>query len=164
MGYSARFRTCHSNMETLDGLAISGPMYLITATQACNLCGKENTIAALATKGLIDPDEPQEEGDGYLLSYVEDLPADVLDAVRKRHPNFEIRHSLTAESDYFMTICECGGHYGDHYVQKQILNQAFRAPSELKVEKLFDSGNWTIPCGYSQSLEVGDLLDETVNR
>jgi len=146
-------------METLDGLAISGPLYLISATQACNLCSKENTIAALATKGLIDPDEPQEEGDGYLLSYIADLPADVLDAVTKSHPNFEIRHSLTAESDYFMTICECGGHYGDHYVMKQIINQAFRAPSELKVEKLFESGNWIVPCGYRPSLEVGDLLD-----
>lgn len=146
-------------MGTLDGLAIYGPLFLISATQACNLCSKENTIAALATKSLIDPDEPQAEGDGNLLSYVADLPADVLDAITKRHPNFEIRRSLTAESDYFMTICECGGHYGDHYVQKQILNQAFRAPSELKVEKLFDSGNWTIPCGYSQSLEIGELLD-----
>lgn len=128
--------------------------------QACNLCCKENTIAALATKGLTDPDEPQAKGDGYLLCYVADLPADVLDAVTKRHPNFEVRHSLTAESNYFMTICKCGGHYGDHYVQKQILNQAFRAPSKLKVEKLFDAGNWKIPCGYSPSLEIGDLLDE----
>lgn len=146
-------------METLDGLSIFGPLYLISATQPCNLCGKENAIVALATKGLSDPDEPHEEGDGYLLSYVADLPADVLEAVSKRHPNFEISHSLTADSDYFMTICECGAHYGDHYVQKQILNQAFRAPVELKVEKLFDTGNWTIPCGYSPSLEVGELLD-----
>lgn len=146
-------------METLDGLTISGPLYLVSSIQPCNLCNKENTVAALATKHLEDPDEPQEEGDGYLLSYVADLPTDVLDAVAKHHPNFEIRHSLTAESDYFMTICECGGHHGDHYVQKQILNQAFRAPGELKVEKLFDSGNWTIPCGYSPSLEVGEQLD-----
>jgi len=58
-----------------------------------------------------------------------------------------------------MTTCECGGHYGDRYVQKQILNQAFRTPSELKVKQLFDSGNWTIHCGYSQSLEIGNLLD-----
>lgn len=146
-------------METLDGLNISGPLYLISSIQPCNLCNKENTVAALATKHLEDPDGPQEEGDGYLLSYVAGLPTDVLEAVAKRHPNFEIRHSLTAESDYFMSICECGGHHGDHYVQKQILNQAFRAPGELKVEKLFDSGNWTIPCGYSPSLEVGELLD-----
>lgn len=146
-------------MEILDGLSITGPLYLVSTTQPCNLCSKENTIAALATKGLSDPAEPQEDGDGYLLSYVEDLPAEVLLSVTKHHPNFEIRHSLTAESDYFMTICECGGHYGDHYVQKQILNQAFRAPSELKVEQLFDSGNWTIPCGYSPSLEIGELLD-----
>lgn len=146
-------------METPDGLAISGPLYLVSASQACNLCGKENTISALATRGLIDPDELQEEGVGYLLSYVEDLPADVLVAVAKHHPNFEVRHSVTAESDYYMTICECGGHYADHYVQRQILNQAFRTPSELKVEKLFDSGHWIIPCGYSQSLEIGELLD-----
>lgn len=34
-------------------------------------------------------------------------------------------------------------------MQKQILNQVFRAPDEFKVEMLFDSGNWTIPRGYS---------------
>lgn len=148
-------------MKTVDGLAISGPLYLITATQPCNLCHKENIIIALATKGVSDSDEPQEEGDGYLLSYVADLPADVLDAVLKRHPNFEIHHSLTAGSDYYMTICECGRHYGDHYVQKQILLQAFRAPGELKVEMLFDSGSWTILCDYSPSLEIGYLLGES---
>lgn len=159
LGYSATFSRYLTTMETLDGLAIFGPLYLVSATQPCNLCSKENTIVALATKGLSDPDEIQEEGDGYLLSYVADLPPDVLDAVTKRYPNFEVRHSLTAESDYYMTICECGGHYGDHYVMKQIVNQAFRSPSELKVEKLFDAGSWIIPCGYSPSLEVGDLLD-----
>lgn len=102
-----------------------------------------------------DPDELQEDDGGYLLSYVEGLPAEVLEAIAKRHPNFEIRYSLTAETDYYMTICECGGHYGDHYVRKQILIQALRAPAALKVEKLSDSGNWIIPCGYS--LEIGEL-------
>lgn len=146
-------------METLDGLFISGPLYLVSTNQPCNLCSKENVVVALATNGLSDPDGLQEDDGGYLLSYVEGLPADVLEAIAKHHPNFEIQHSLTAETDYYMTICECGGHYGDHYVQKQILHQAFRAPAALKVEKLSESGNWTIPCGYRQSLEIGELLD-----
>ncbi len=113
ISYSFAHLKLGRTMNNEEGITIYAPLFLVSSTQACNLCGKENTIAALATKSLIDPDEPQEEGDGYLLSYVADLPADVLDAVTKRHPNFEIRHSLTAESDYFMTICECGGHYGD---------------------------------------------------
>lgn len=147
-------------METLDGLTISAPLYLVSATQTCNLCNKENEVVALATRHLEDSDEPLEKDDGYLLCYIEDLPAELLEAVAKRHPNFEICHSLTAESDYYMTICKCGGHYGDHYVHKQLLDQAFRTPDELKVDKLFDSGIWTIPCGYSPCLSVGELLDK----
>lgn len=146
-------------METIEGLAISGPLYLVSATQPCNLCGKENTVVALATKHL-DAGDEQEEADGFLLTYIEELPREVLGEVLKCHPNFDLRRSLTAGDTYFMTICECGGHYGDHYVQKQLLNQAFRTPGELKVEKLLLDGSWVIPCGYSQSLSVGELLDQ----
>lgn len=149
-------------METIEGLAVSGPLYLVSATQPCNLCGKENTVVALATKHLDTEDERDDE-DGFLLSYIEELPAEIVNEILKRHPNFEIRRSLTADDSYFMTICECGGHYGDHYVQKQLLNQAFRTPVELKVEKLLAEGSWVIPCGYSQSLSVGELLGGTEN-
>lgn len=92
-------------------------------------------------------------------SYVEELPAEVLGEVLKRHPNFSIRHSMAAGDSYFMTICECGGHYGDHYVHKRLLNLAFRAPDEITAQELPLAGTWVIPCAFSQSISVSELLD-----
>lgn len=119
-------------------------------------------VAALATNNL-SIEEEQEE-DGFLLSYVEELPAEMLSEILKRHPNFAIRHSMTADNSYFMTFCECGGHYGDHYVHKLLLNLAFRAPDEITVQELPLAGAWVIPCAYSQSISVGKLLDRVANR
>ena len=111
--------------------------------------------------------EEQEE-DGFLLSYVEELPAELLGEILKHHPNFAIRHSMTAGDSYFMTVCECGGHFGDHYVQKRLLNLAFRTPDEISVQELPLDGTWVIPCAYSQSISVSKLLDRariwTANR
>lgn len=149
-------------MDTIEGIAVGSPLFLISAMQPCNLCGKENMVAALATNNL-STEEEQEE-DGFLLSYVEELPAEVLGEILKRHPNFAIRHSMTAGDSYFMTICECGGHYGDHYVHKRLLNLAFRAPDEITAQELPLAGTWVIPCAYSQSISVGELLDRVEIR
>lgn len=54
-------------MDTIEGISVSAPLFLICAMQPCNLCGKENMVAALATNNL-SPEEEQEE-DGFLLSY-----------------------------------------------------------------------------------------------
>jgi len=149
-------------MDTIDGISVSAPLFLISAMQPCNLCGKENMVAALATNNL-SADKEQEE-DGFLLSYVEELPAELLGEILKRHPNFAIRHSMTAGDSYFMTVCECGGQYGDHYVHKQLLNQAFRTPDEITIQELPLAGVWVIPCAYSQSLSVGELLNQVATR
>jgi hypothetical protein len=144
-------------MDTIEGITVSAPLFLISTMQPCNLCGNENMVAALATNNLSAEEEQEEEG--FLLSYVEDLPAELLGEILKRQPNFAIRHSMTAGDSYFMTVCECGGQYGDHYVHKQLLNQAFRAPDEITVQELPLAGTWVIPCAYSQSISVGELLD-----
>lgn len=147
-------------MDTVEGISVSAPLFLISAMQPCSLCGKENKVAALATNNL----SVEEEDDGFLLSYVEQLPAELLDEIHKRHPNFAIRYSMTAGDSYFMTVCQCGGHYGDHYVHKQLLNQAFRAPDDVTVQELPLAGTWVIPCAFSQSLSVGELLDREAIR
>lgn len=149
-------------MDTIDGISVSAPLFLISAMQPCNLCGKENMVAALATNNLSA--EEEQEKDGFLLSYVEELPAELLGEILKRHPNFAIRHSMTAGDSYFMTVCECGGQYGDHYVHKQLLNQAFRTPDKITVQQLPIAGIWVIPCAYSQSLSVGELLNQVAIR
>ena len=157
LGYSSALSCSTRIMDTIDGISVSAPLFLISAMQICNLCGKENMVAALATNNLSAKEEQEE--DGFLLSYVEELPAGLLGEILKHHPNFVIRHSMTAGDSYFMTVCECGGHYGDHYVHKQLLNQAFRAPDEITAQELPLAGTWVIPCAYSQSISVGELLD-----
>ena len=141
-------------MDTIDGISVSAPLFLISAMQPCNLCGKENMIAAFATNNLSVKEEQEE--DGFLLSYVEELPAELLGEILKHHPNFAIRHSMTAGDSYFMTVCECGGHF------------AFRTPDEISVQELPLDGTWVIPCAYSQSISVSKLLDRariwTANR
>lgn len=157
LGYSSAFSRSARTMDTIEGISVSAPLFLISAMQSCNLCGKANRVTALATKNL-SVEEEQEE-DGFLLSYVQELPAELLGEILKRHPNFGIRHSMTTGDSYFMTFCECGGHYGDHFVHKHLLNQAFRVPDAITVQELPLAGTWVIPCAYSQSVAVGDLLD-----
>ena len=166
LGYSSALSCSTRIMDTIDGISVSAPLFLISAMQPCNLCGKENMIAAFATNNLSVKEEQEE--DGFLLSYVEELPAELLGETLKHHPNFAIRHSMTAGDSYFMTVCECGGHFGDHYVHKRLLNLAFRTPDEISVQELPLDGTWVIPCAYSQSISVSKLLDRariwTANR
>ena len=156
MGYSFLVIKKISIMETLDGLEVSSPLFLVSALQRCNICGKENRVAAIATRNIVIEDE---EDDGFLLSYIEWLPPEILSEILKAHPQYSVNYSHSMGSDYFMTVCECEGHYGDHYVQKQILDEAFRSPENLEVFRLPVSGTWVIPCGYASSLSVGELLD-----
>ncbi len=146
-------------MENTEGVTVSSPLYLVSAMQPCNLCGKENEVAAIATAHLVDEFEP-EEGDGFLLCYAEELPEEVLAEVLKRHPNFEMLNSQTAGQTYYMSTCECGGHYGDHFVQKQLFQQIAYQQDQIKLEQLPVAGTWVIPCGYSQSSATWDLLNK----
>lgn len=75
-------------MNTDDGITVSSPIYLISDVQACNLCGHPNRVVALATNNLIDEEMEASEEDGFLLSFVEKLPPEILAAVRQKHPNF----------------------------------------------------------------------------
>lgn len=87
------------------------------------------------------------------------MPAEILAAVVKFHSDYAFRWSLTMGDAYLMNTCARGSHHGDHYVHKQLLNQAFRSPEEIVVKQPPLSGDWVIPCGYSQSTSVGALLE-----
>lgn len=162
VGYSSALLNLGITMEKQEGVTISAPLYLVSATQPCNLCGKENKIVALATQHLVDEFEPEED-DGFLLCYAEELPEEILSEVLRRQPSFQKRDSATAGATYFMSTCECGGHYGDHYVQKQLLNQMAYKQSEVAAELLPVTGDWVVPCGYSQSMAVGEFLEKLTN-
>lgn len=143
--------------DSSEGAVISSPLFLLSTAQACSLCGKESSVIALAPAAARFDDEPDED-DGCLLSYIEELPPEILAEIHKRHPNYEIQHSLTADADYFMTTCDCGGHYGDFHVFQQIADLAFRSPREVHVERLPLTGSWVIPCSCGQSSSIADLI------
>jgi hypothetical protein len=160
-GYSSALSLPGFTMENQEGVTISAPLFLVSAKQPCSQCGKENKIVAIATQRLVDEFEP-EEGDGFLICYAEELPDEILEEIIKRQPSFQKRNSLTAGATYYMSTCECDGYYGDHYVQKQLLNQMSYSPSEVSAELLPVAGDWVVPCGYSQSLAVGEFLEKLI--
>jgi hypothetical protein len=149
-------------MNIDSGFVVTSPIFLLIANQACSLCGKENPIMSLATLNLSDPKDEEFEsemrGEGFLLSYIEALPDELLNQIFERHPNYRLEHSFTAATNYYMSVCECGGYYGDHYVHKQINSMAFLEPNNLKIDKIPTNGTWVIPCEFSPNISVADLL------
>lgn len=141
-----------------DGVVIESPLFLIGTEQTCNLCGKENTVVAIGTQRLTDEEIEPEDDDGFLLCYIEEMPNGLLDEVLKLHPNFELRDSLTAGQSYWMSTCECGGHYGDHYVQKNLFCKISYEPEKVTAQRLNFEGKFTLPCGYSQGSATGEFL------
>lgn len=150
-------------MDAPEGLVLKSPLFLLTTTQKCSLCGKENPVVALATRTL-ESEDPEEfeglESEGFVLSNIEALPETILAEVVARQPCYQMRYSQTMGFEYFMSTCECGGHYGDHYVLNQILDQAFREPATLTIERLPVTLPAVIPCGYRMSDSIAYLLDK----
>jgi hypothetical protein len=149
-------------MNPVHGLIVSVPLFLLTTSQECNLCGNRSQVAALATLNLEDPLDPlftqYNEGEGFLLSYIEWLPEDLLRLVQEQHPSYQYEYSYSASEKYLMSLCQCGGRYGDHYVHGHILNEAFREPDKLHVVKLSIDGSFVIPCSYRSSDALAQLL------
>jgi hypothetical protein len=149
-------------MNVNDGCVISSPIFLLVAIQACNLCKKMNPVMSLATLNLSDPSDEEfaseMRNEGFLLSYIETLPDELLALILERHPNYLLEHSFQADTDYYMSVCECGGYYGDHYVHQQISSMAFLEPNNLKIDKIPEDGTWVIPCQFSLNTSVTDFL------
>ena len=149
-------------MNVNDGYVITSPIFLLVVNQACDLCKKMNPVMSLATLNLSDPSDEEfaseMRSEGFLLSYIEALPDELLAEILERHPNYSLEHSFTSETDYYMSVCECGGYYGDHYVHKQLNTMVFLEPTLIKLEKLQVSGNWTILCNFTVTSSVADLL------
>ena len=149
-------------MDVNNGYVITSPIFLLVANQACNLCQKMNPVMSLATLSLSDPSDEnfasEMQNEGILLGYIETLPEALLTQILELHPNYRLEHSLTASADYYMSVCKCGGHYGDHYVHKQIRTMAFLEPNNLRIEKILTNETCVIPCDFTSSGSVADLL------
>lgn len=151
------------DMET--GYIVTAPIFLLTIDQKCSLCEKSNSVFLMAT--LNEPceleDAPVATSDEvFMLNYIESLPDDLRVLILQRHPNYKIERSLTTGTDYYMSVCKCGGHHGDHYVGNQIFETAFFNLSALRIEKLVNEGSWIIPCNYSYGACDSDLLNRAL--
>lgn len=151
-------------MDIENELIVTAPIFLLTASHNCSLCGAESLVATIATLNLSDPNDedyvPKIDGEGFMLSYIRSLPDEVLAIILERHPNYNFEFSLTAGENYYMSICECGGHYGDYYVHEKIAELAFLAPESLGVQHLQFDGCFSALCDFTSSQSVGALLQK----
>lgn len=141
-------------------LVVNSPLYLLRHELPCYACSSPVTTVAIATTHLIDPNYDPDEllGEVCLLSNLSQLPAELLAAVQMRQPFYLLRYSQTVGEEYFMTICQCGAHQGDFFVQKAMFNAAAHDPDQITAEKLNVTGSWAIPGGYSTSSAYEPLI------
>ncbi|PPC91441.1 MAG: hypothetical protein CTY35_13605 [Methylotenera sp.] len=152
-------------MDNEMGYIVTAPIFMLMTEQKCSLCDESNNVVLLAT--LNEPREKDDlsaviSGEVFILNYIETLPDDLYTLILDRHPNYRIEHSLTAGADYYMTVCGCGGHYGDHYVSNKISETMLLNPSTLNVQKLINEGCWSIPCNYSYGSYDSNLLNKAL--
>lgn len=90
------------------------PFYLLLGAQDCWKCGETVRVAGLASA------EPPEDGDDdcepFMLNNIQVMPDEFLAAIRRIQPAYEKRASKTAGISYFVNVCRCGAHIGDHYL------------------------------------------------
>jgi len=157
-----------NSKESMDiemGYIVTGPIFMLMTDQKCSLCDESNNVVLLATLN-----EPREKDDisaaifneVFILNYVESLPDDLYTLILHHHPNYKIQHSLTAGADYYMTVCGCGGRYGDHYVSNQISEIMLLNPSVLRVKCLINDGSWIVSCNYSYGSYDSNLLNKAL--
>lgn len=92
------------------------PIYLVTTTAQCWRCHTDQPVAAIG--GTIPEDDLYDEGP-RLVSFVTDMPDDLLDLIVERHPRYMLHRSRRANATYFTNMCRCGGNYGDFYLHSK---------------------------------------------
>lgn len=135
-------------------MKISTPIYLLRSETSCWKCGAIQEVIALASEHVSDEDDEEPEEDELaLLEKVEMIPADILECIRARHPAYEKRKSKTAGSTYYMNVCTCGAHFGDHFLQSEPGGAFFPQEEEqaalITIEQLPFSGTFDFKCGCS---------------
>ncbi len=133
-----------------DDDTYSAPFYIFRAQANCWKCRENCPVVALASG----------EGNPFLLSNIESMPDQVLAAIRAINPNYELRTSRTAESQYFMNTCPCGAHFGDFYLYCEPGGAFFPTTeaeaARIEVMPLPFQGEFSIVC--SPGIGTGDLI------
>lgn len=151
------------NQDQFDRVTVASPLYVFAVTQPCYSCGADLKAISIATESLVDhecDDQSELDGEVFVLTNIESLPAEVMAHVHACHPQYRAAYSQTEKLEYLMTVCHCGAHQGDFYVNKVLFNAACYEPESITVEKLQVEGRWEIDCSYS----VGSAYDELVRK
>ncbi|MGE5385428.1 MAG: hypothetical protein ACM3SV_05995 [Betaproteobacteria bacterium] len=101
------------------------------------------------------------EGDGFLLTYIEEMPERLKGRVRAFRPDFSVDCSETDGRSYWMNHCpHCGVHLGDFYVSRDILDLVFRDPSSVVIDLLVEDDTGEIYCDLISSDSLGHFLNQ----
>lgn len=144
-----------------ERVSVASPLYIFAISLPCYSCGTNVETISIATSNLSDPecDDPHElDGEVCVLNNIQSLPEEIMTEVQAGYPQYQSRHSLTAGLEYLMTICSCGAHQGDFFVNKALFDAASYDSNAIKVEKLRCVGRWKFACGYSVSSAYDELL------
>jgi hypothetical protein len=100
-------------------IVIYSPAYVVAAQQNCWKCGSGNEVVTLASVAIgVDEKtiERAEPSEAFLLSYISEMPAEVLQYVTSLAPNYRKLYSRAADEEYYANVCNCGANFGDFYL------------------------------------------------
>lgn len=104
-------------MEESPRILAGSPLYFITGKHRCESCTQEVEVIALAA-GYIwegeDPEEPEEDIVGNMLSSIEQMPSEILATVKSLHPRYGLHRSEIFERDCYANRCTCGAWFEDY--------------------------------------------------
>jgi len=138
-----------------DPITIGAPIRLVSGVTRCHRCGHGFSAVAIVAKVTEDG-----QADTALLSYVTDLPGELLFLITARFPSYGLEFSQTAEHVYYANTCPaCGALAGDHFLRSPdgvFFPMDDEAVAALSVETLPIEGPLTVKahCGGGSWLSV----------
>jgi len=120
------------------------PFYLLTGSEPCWKCKLPQTVVGLAARS----EDCGEDSEPFLLHEIETMPDEFLAEIQRLHPQYQWRNS------YFANTCQCGAHFGDHYLFSEPGGAFFPSTEEeaakIKIQELPFTGTFTFVCnpGY----------------
>jgi hypothetical protein len=129
----------------------SSPIYLLVGSEKCWNCETTSSVVGLASGDMKEP---------FMLSDIKSMPAELLAAIQRIHPRYEIRDSRTKGIRYYMNICTCGAHFGDYYLFSRPGGAFFPHSDEdataIQIHELPLKGDFKIVC--SPGLGTGGVI------
>lgn len=148
-------------------LTVGSPIYLLRSVEPCWKCRRPQPVIALATRRLkdthIDQLDVGDSAEPYLLSNIDQMPAEIFDCLAKLHPQYRIWRSHTAGAAYYANLCgECGANFGDFYLFNEPEHAFFPQTEEqaefIRISKLPFEGEFEFHATYG--VGIGGFIFE----